>query len=134
MSRRVGLSRISEGFTPPQKPKASAHAFVINNFSFLDLRGRSAKAWKIARPPPLGPQSPACCASPNARLITGKLDLRNRLVALLPMHMVRQARMYMQGCGWAAKDHLDCPAKMAFPGFRLTAHGLRVSAGYRLAA
>ena len=42
---------------PPkgQSTKASFLPLLSNSFSFLDLRERSAKAWKIIRPPPLGP-------------------------------------------------------------------------------
>ena len=67
----VILTRNTEAFSPPQKPQRSAPLFLFSIFSFLDLLGRAQKAWKIVRAPPLGPQSPACCASPYARLITG---------------------------------------------------------------
>ena len=68
---RPKLTRNTVVFYAPQKPQSSAPRLLSTIFSFLDLHGRSAKAWKIVRATPLGPQSPACCAPPNARLLTG---------------------------------------------------------------
>ena len=42
----AAVTRDTEGFTPPQKPKASAHPFLTCFFFFPDLRGRRVLAQK----------------------------------------------------------------------------------------
>ena len=89
---------------------------LSNNFSFLDLRGRSAKAWKIARPPPLGPQFPACCTSPNARLITGIGPVESSRCSSADAHGPACPHAHAEvWLGCKSNDHIDWPAKINRP-------------------
>ena len=92
-------------------------------FPFPSFRGRGAKAWKMVRPPPLGPLSPASRASANARPKTGigSADSSRYSDA---MHMFRPVCMHMHRCNEGTGVILPSWPGMTLPGFRQAAHGL----------
>ena len=110
------LTRNTERFTPPQKPQRAHSPVLTTIFCFGRHRARHGFCPSCA--PWLGLLPAAARHQMNARL--RGLDLRLRLVAALPMHMLRPARVHMQRYMWSCNCAICCA---------LCRHGPRLQAG-----